>query len=421
MTPWKNQHSEPRQIPAKAGAIWGERKILLGIVALAVVLRVAMAFVYPFEFPDSKDYDALARAIVEQRDYQVDGLYATRMPGYPIFIAAIYMVCGYSIKAVLIVQAFLGGAIVYLVHRLARRVVGAPDSLPLIAAALAAVDPLSIAFSASLLTETPFTLCLVGGIYLCVKLMDRPRLGWWVAISAIWAVAVELRASLYWCIVPLAVVLMVMARTWRDRLIHVAGLGIVLLILFVSLLPWERRNDGLFAPARVHFTTLEGISLYEAVYPGATGGPKQDVLVLPAEMEPLNEAQRNAEWSRRAWECVRNDPARVAALAVRKVARMWSPVLNAAEFQNVLLQIALAAWHIPLFVAAIVGLIGLVLPMRWKILLLVPMVYFSAIHAIFLGSVRYRVPLTPFLCIFAAAGIVRVIQYTNQRKRLWEV
>jgi len=395
------------------------KAVIWWIVGVAIVLRVVVGLVHPFEFPDSKDYDGLARAIVEGREYEVGGLYATRMPGYPVFVAGVYWVFGYSLRAVLVVQAILSGGVVWLTYLLARRVSGmqAPPcrlNVALVAAGLVAVDPLSIAFSASLLTETVFTLVLVGGVYVCVRLVERPGTWGWVWLAVVWVVAVYLRASAFWCIVPLWIVLIFAAYSRRGKLISAQRLAVVMATLFISLLPWQLRNYAIFSPDRVDFTTLEGISLYEAVYPEATGGPRQDLIELPVEMKSLNEAQRNAEWSRRAWQFIRDDPGRIAGLAVRKVARMWSPVLNAAEFRNVWVQIALAVWYVPMFLMALVG----IWPMSSrKALLLVPIFYFTGIHAIFLGSVRYRVPLMPLLSVFAAIGIVWLVQCVRKPNR----
>ncbi len=79
------------------------------VVVAAVVLRLCVGIAHPFWFPDSADYDALAQAIAHGRAYQVHGLWATRMPGYPIFMAAVYFLVGPSVKGVLVAQALMGG------------------------------------------------------------------------------------------------------------------------------------------------------------------------------------------------------------------------------------------------------------------------------------------------------------------------
>jgi hypothetical protein len=161
---------------------------------------------------------------------------------------------------------------------------------------------------------------------------------------------------------------------------------------------------------------LEGISLYEAVYAGADGGPKQDVIPLPAEMREMNEVQRNDEWSRRAWKEIWEHPGRVMWLAARKVGRTWTPFLNAGEFQNPLIQAGMGLWHVPLFILALLGIFGRGVGTKMKWLLLTPVLYFTAVHGLFLGSVRYRVPLMPIVCIFAAAGIAELWRRIGKRR-----
>ena len=92
-------------------------------------------------------------------------------------------------------------------------------------------------------------------------------------------------------------------------------------IVFAMLTPWLVRNYGQFHSGPFRLTTLEGISLYEAVYPEADGGPKQDKInkQLPPDIAVLNEAQRNDEWNRRGWEYVRTEPLRVGKLAYAKI------------------------------------------------------------------------------------------------------
>jgi hypothetical protein len=55
---------------------------------------------------------------------------------------------------------------------------------------------------------------------------------------------------------------------------------------------------------------------------------------------------------------------------------------------------------------------GKVAPVLW-----IPILYFTALHALFLGSVRYRAPLMPIVCIFAAAAIIRVGRWAANLRR----
>ncbi|HUO08754.1 MAG TPA: glycosyltransferase family 39 protein [Phycisphaerae bacterium] len=395
------------------------RRTLWFIIALAISIRLALAIIHPFQFPDSADYDILARNILHGDAYVTappHGLFATRMPGYPLFVAALEFLLGPSIQHVLIIQSLLSGLIVWLVYAIARR---AGESVALLAALLAAFDPLTIGFSAAFLSEMPFTLLMLLALWLFVRLLEGGGFDHWLLAGLTWSAAVYMRASALWCILPLALwtLLHIKRRTWRH--VRIAAIGVVVstAIVLVSLLPWQTRNFAIFHSHFFRLTTLEGISLYEAVYPDADGSPKQDIIQLPPDMSPMNEAQRNDEWNRRAWQYIRNDPGRIVLLALRKFARTWSPWLNASEFRNSRLQFAIAAWYIPLFLLGLLGLVLAPFPRGIKGLLLIPILYFSAVHSLFLGSVRYRAPLMPIVCIFAAAGIMTLLQRRKARQQ----
>ena len=188
---------------------------------------------------------------------------------------------------------------------------------------------------------------------------------------------------------------------------------------FTVLTPWLVRNYGQFHSGPFRLTTLEGISLYEAVYPEADGGPKQDKInkQLPPDIAVLNEAQRNDEWNRRGWEYVRTEPLRVGKLALIKIGRTWSPWFNAAEFRIGPIQWGMTLWNVPVLALALLGL-GLGMRRDVAVLLVIPIGYFTAVHALFLGSVRYRAPLMPLVCILTANGIVVSLKWLSRSKRL---
>jgi hypothetical protein len=242
----------------------------------------------------------------------------------------------------------------------------------------------------------------VLALWLFLKQRETRRFFWWPLLGLTWAAAVYMRASALWLILPL------LAWSLLTHPRKIIGPVLAFVLVLLALLPWQLRNYAIFHESFFRLTTLEGISLYEAVYPGADGSPKQDTLTLPPEMSTMNESQRNNEYAHRAWHDIFADPARIAALGLRKIARTWSPALNAAEFRNPTIQFAMLLWHIPLFFLALAGLFLAKMPMNLKSLLLLPILYFSAVHALFLGSVRYRVPLMPLVCLFAAAGLMQV-------------
>ncbi|MBI3724289.1 hypothetical protein HY251_10110 [bacterium] len=119
------------------------RRRYWAIILLAFVLRAVVVFL-PFDFSasDSYTYDFPARSLAAFHGYQDESGRPTaeRPPGYPLFLALVYMVSARPV-AVGLAQALLGTATVALLHRLIRR--RRPEAANL-AAFVLAVDPVAI-------------------------------------------------------------------------------------------------------------------------------------------------------------------------------------------------------------------------------------------------------------------------------------
>jgi hypothetical protein len=394
------------------------RRWLPLIIGLAVGIRGALGWIHPFYFPDSADYDTLARALLTHQPYSSAGFIASRIPGYPFFLALIYFFFGTGTHAVMIIQALLSGGVVLFTFLIAKRI---STTVGLIAAMIITFDPLSIGFSAALLSESPFTLTFMAALWLALRISETPtdplfhRAFRWLALGILWSIAVYLRAEALYCILLLAPAIISNFR--KPYLLQNISLCFLpAALVFLLLMPWLLRNHSHFPNSSMFtLTSLEGISLYESVYPGADGGPMQDKITLPPEMQSLDEMQRSGEWSRRAWSFIRADPLRIAKLAFIKIGRTWSPWFNASDFRSGPIQWAMIVWYIPLYLFALLGLWRM--PRSLAILLLIPITYFTLLHALFLGSVRYRVPLMPILSVFAAVGIVNTLNSALRYKR----
>ncbi len=162
------------------------------IVVAAIMVRVIVGILHPFWFPDSEDYNFLGAGILHSGVYEVHGMVASRMPGYPLFVAGIYSVAREAVSSVVVAQALLGGVGVWLVYLIGRRV---GECVGILGALLAAVDPLSVGFSAAFLSEGVFTVLMLGAIWGLVRVMESRNGWWWVLVGVMWGVAVYMRAS----------------------------------------------------------------------------------------------------------------------------------------------------------------------------------------------------------------------------------
>jgi hypothetical protein len=122
-------------------------------------------------------------------------------------------------------------------------------------------------------------------------------------------------------------------------------------------------------------------------------------------MEHMTEDELENYFRRKAINFVIENPGRTLHLALIKQLRFWSPIPNFSEYRNLKYGAVSFLSYAPLLILAV----WLVLSEKEKrkdfALLCFPILFFALIHTIFLGSLRYRIPVDPFIIILAAGKI----------------
>jgi hypothetical protein len=97
-------------------------------------------------------------------------------------------------------------------------------------------------------------------------------------------------------------------------------------------------------------------------------------------------------------------PGRVLQLAGTKLLRLWNVWPNEPSFRSWWVRMAILLTYTPIMALAIAG--AWRFRHRLDVLLLVsPAVYLTALHVVFIGSLRYRQPAMLTLAILAAAAV----------------
>jgi hypothetical protein len=196
-------------------------------------------------------------------------------------------------------------------------------------------------------------------------------------------------------------------RAHRGQAIRAAAL--IAIGTVVTLTPWWVRNAVVlhrFAPTAVWV----GASLYDGLNPAADGGSDMRFLDAP-DIRALDESTQDRVLSEKAIAFARANPGSVAWLALVKLARFWSPWPNAGTLRAPGVAVASAVVTIPLFVFMLWGLIRSRRDFRALVLLFGPLLYFCLLHAVFVSSIRYRVPAE-----IPALGLVAVGIAEGRRK-----
>lgn len=333
---------------------------------------------------------------------------ATHPPLYTGFIAAVLgLFRSPNPLSVLLLQCLLGAGCVVLLRRMAERLTDAKTARW--AALWVAVDPALVFFTPQLQTETVFVAMeLVFFIYL-LRLLEEP-LSWRLVLLGVWGGLCALCRSVFG-----AYPAVLFLALWRTKgfarafaLCAVLGIG-----WFVPSLVWTARNYrkyGGFVPmsAQMGWTLYEGFSL-----------DREEVRRRPYEMAAEAKAQGLADpreegryFMAKTKAFASAHPLAALKIVVGKAFLYWRPFPYDphAWWQRG----ALGVYYLIVFALGIAGLFAVRSRPEWGPIWAL-FVYLTMAHAVFFTSLRYRLPLEPFLCLLAAAGALKLARGRERR------
>ncbi|MGA9532686.1 MAG: hypothetical protein WBR18_08235 [Anaerolineales bacterium] len=227
----------------------------VGLGLFGVLERIALAWVYqPVAYGDTPTYFRLAGVLTA---HGVAGYDATRVPGYPLFIAAL----GQEETTVWLAQLALGLLISLLVFFIAWRMTDRP-SLALFSGLAYDLIAGQMLFEHVLLSETLATFLLLATIAGFLLLIRDPSSGSAIGL----AVGIGLLASLTGMVRTLFFILpvvlfpfiMMAADRWRQRLLLAAAFSLPPLIILGGWIGFVYQHYGMMSP-----TTIGGYHLIQ--------------------------------------------------------------------------------------------------------------------------------------------------------------
>ncbi|MBN2446075.1 MAG: glycosyltransferase family 39 protein [Phycisphaerae bacterium] len=405
---------------AKSG--WG-----YSIFIVALTLRLVWVVVWSMhqgaelKFPDEELHWQLARNLVHNGSLvSDDGRYAARMPLYPLFLAGFAWAGQFGMGAARLAQALMGAATAWLAFMITHRPFG--NRAAVIAGLLVACDPYGVFFCGLLLTEVLFTFVSVALVYAAWLVARQTREGpGMVGLALLGPLAILTRPSSAGWIVLLWIILWLLDQR-RARVNRRIAICAVMLLLF--MLPWGLRNRAVLG-SFAWLSTNGGVTLYDAQGPQAHGDSDQTFMQTLPELATMGEVEKDRHLGRLAREQMWRDPARVVRLAGDKFLRTWSLRPNFGEYAGGLTGLVSIAFMVPVLIAAGFGVArSLRANNGWRVwwrrcvllaLLWLPILYFTSVHCVYVGSLRYRVPIMPFVEITAAAAFLSTVSAPYRR------
>ncbi len=322
-------------------------RLLLWLFAGSLIVHVLIVgiFIYqPIALDDMYQYDMLARSIqngegfrwyskadvevlrpyyasfldLDRLEFPANGLKTTfRAPGYPFFLAFIYLLTSASNRFIFarLGQAALAAALApgaaILGHQL-----GLSKRALILAATGISLYPILLFYPIGLVSENLYIpLGLFSIILIC--LAARKKSTGWLILAGLACGALMLTRSIFMIFVSLA-------GLWMGRyspLKKKAGL-VFLLAAFGICLPWSIRNSALMhKPAFVENSL--GYNLFIGYHPQGDGGFVSRVAILP--MNILDDGEREADCLQQARVFIRHNPLEAARRVIVRLVKFIGP------------------------------------------------------------------------------------------------
>lgn len=208
---------------------------------------------------DAAQYHRLALCIVTELSFCGDTF---RTPGYPLFIALFYALFGEAPWVVLLSQAFVDLATMYVIFKIGQLVF--TERVGLIAAALFACDTNTMFATTTLLTETLFVCVLMTGLYCYLRALLRFELASACFGGLLLALATLIRpVAEYFFVILIVFALVWMTGTVKSRLKTAAILS---LAFALAIAPWAYRNYALYDTPSLSSIQGENLLFWQVTY-----------------------------------------------------------------------------------------------------------------------------------------------------------
>jgi 4-amino-4-deoxy-L-arabinose transferase-like glycosyltransferase len=390
-----------------AGGTAGPRPHLrpwVAVLSLALLARLAIVALTPptIEWPDGREYDAVARSLLEHGTY---GTQTLRPPGYPTLMAGVYALFGPGLVALRVVEALLGTVAVGVVGAVGASVFG--PTAGLLAAGLMALHPILAFLPATQYSENTLVLVLALAFGAMFAAWRRGGLWRWAVAGALFGVAALIRPNTVVLVPGLGLGLLPALRRARRGWIGPALAAAAALILTVA--PWVIRCHEVHG--RWFFVaTGGGRQFWVGNNARATGDTRAPTQWNAAELESLRtyrgDVARERWFYREGVRFVRAEPARAAWLYVVRLGNLfalWPETHSRTAYLSLWSRAAQGLASAVIFAGVILALARRRSdPAVWP--LVGAVVSFALVNAVFFTVLRYRMAFEPCLLWLAGAG-----------------
>jgi len=402
--------------------------LLLAIFLLGLGLRVYFVTRYPHPevIKDAALYDTLARNVVS--GYGLSGgppeIYSFFF-GYPLFLAPLYFVFGYSLQVVYLAQAVLGSLLSLVVFGIAYESFSRNKFISSIAALLVALFPPFIEYTGHLMTETVATFTLGLFVYLFILALRSATTRFVFLSGMAFGLAAMSRDLFFYLIIFIPVAMFI--TFWLQGKTIFKSLSLFLIgfiLVYSTVVARDIHSFQSFDFERLVRLPIAGtlVVITDANQVAESSGLAHLVRDKPEEWREAT--------SKSTGEALRESSANIIRSLVTKpfdylttyarrwgrgVERFWFAPWATSSMSGISLNRLLIFHRLILFLA-LPGVVVSLLQWKKHLFLYWLIVYSSLVHVIILAIFRYTIPWMPYVCVFAAAGIATLVDMARKAR-----
>lgn len=377
-----------------------KQQVILLLLLIAFLIRIII-FQLGFapSFPDAISYFEAGQNLFNKGEIEND----LAMPVYPILS---FLTGGenWLIYLDILFSVFTVWNIYFLAEHLFNN-----RWVSLLASGIASIYPFFIFYSISRLSETTFIYFLTLSF-----LMYYRRIFVWGHIFMVTTVLIRPALDLYAPVVILIFALVVHRNSLKKSMLRLTGYACLYLVLMT---PWWLHNYAKYGEY-VRLNLGYGVVLYAGNNSmnrsgGGITGIDYSTKIVEGVNDPL---LRNKIYFDAGLNYIKENPKIFIFNSWVKFQRFWRLWPYAQDWGSPkIIIISILSYGAVLFFSIVSFFYLTRAQLRMVTPILILICYLSSVHMITIGSIRYRLPIEPFLIIFASFGVFMVVRSVVKR------
>lgn len=399
-----------------------ERKYFIFVAIGAFIFYQLVNFIYfPLDtiFIDESRFVGECIRIFNSGEFWIHDKRAWEMPLTAIVYSYIYSIYETKVSLIILVRIFQSSLLIlqgFLIYKIYLKIFN--DRLgAFIAFVIVLFYPFFIYYQGLLLSENIFiTLLIISFYYIYSWYEEDFKINNFFLLANFFLVLTIYSKGTLSLLPPLLLSGFYFFNKYNIRnSIKILCLSLFLYGIFLS--PWWIRNYKIFNQF-IPFTTSSGMNFYLGNNSSnLNGGCDWSIDVNQSEARKMfnikDELESNRAFKEEAISFIKNNPERFVELAWLKLKRFYNFIPNAQVYkQGYYKWVSLFSYGV-VFVLSLILIIFNIKYFKKLSAIYILFLYYTILHVVFIASIRYRLPIEPFMIILASALVSKVLIRLN--------